>query len=86
VAADIAVELKRMYGAKRVLLFGSLARGEFDKWSDIDLAAWGIPAAQFYRAVAYATGVSSSWKVDLVDGDDCPATLRAMIEREGVEL
>jgi predicted nucleotidyltransferase len=86
VAAEIADALKRRFGAKRVLLFGSLARGEFDRWSDIDLAAWGIPAPDFYRAVSFATGVSSSWKVDLIDGEDCPASLRAVIDREGMDL
>ncbi|MCK9420078.1 MAG: nucleotidyltransferase domain-containing protein [Nitrospirae bacterium] len=86
VAVSIAEELKRRFGAKKVALFGSLARGEFDRWSDIDLAAWGIPAADFYRAVAFATGFSGNWRVDLVDAEDCSPSLRAVLEREGVEL
>jgi predicted nucleotidyltransferase len=86
VAVSIAEELKSRFGAKKVALFGSLARGEFDRWSDIDLAAWGIPAADFYRAVAFATGFSGDWRVDLVDAEDCSPSLRAVFEREGVEL
>jgi len=86
VAVSIADELKKRFGAKKVALFGSLARGEFDRWSDIDLAAWGIPAADFYRAVAFATGFSGEWRVDLVDAEDCSPSLREVLEREGVEL
>jgi len=86
VAVSIAKELKSRFGAKKVALFGSLARGEFDRWSDIDLVAWGIPAAEFYRAVAFATGFSGDWRVDLVDAEDCSPSLRAVLEREGVYL
>ena len=86
VAKDIAAELIRHYGAKKVILFGSLARGELHIRSDIDLAVWGIAASEFYRAVAFATGFSKKWKVDLVDGDDCSETLREIIRKEGVGL
>ena len=86
VAKDIATELMRRYGAKKIMLFGSLARGEFHIRSDIDLAVWGIPAAKFYRAVAFATGFSKTWKVDLVDGDECGEALSEIIQKEGVGL
>jgi predicted nucleotidyltransferase len=86
VAKDIANELISHYGAKRVILFGSLARGDLHIRSDIDLAVWGIPARDFYRAVAFATGFSKTWKVDLVDGDDCNETLSELIQKEGVGL
>jgi predicted nucleotidyltransferase len=86
VAKDIATELIRYYGAKRVILFGSLARGDLHLRSDIDLAVWGIPASEFYRAVAFATGFSKTWKVDLVDADDCGETLSELIQKEGVGL
>lgn len=86
VAVSIAKELRQRFGAKRIVLFGSLARDEFGRWSDIDLAAWGIPASDFYRAVAFVTGYSRTWRVDLVDVEDCSPTLRAAIEQEGVDL
>jgi predicted nucleotidyltransferase len=86
VAVSIAEELRHRFGAKRVVLFGSLARDEFGRWSDIDLAAWGIPASDFYRVVAFVTGYSRTWSVDLVDVEDCSPTLRAAIEQEGVDL
>ena len=86
VAKNIATELMRHYEAKKILLFGSLARGDLHIRSDIDLAVWGIPAAKFYRAVAFATGFSKTWKVDLVDGEDCSAAFSEIIQQEGVEL
>lgn len=86
IAKEIAAELARSYDAKKVVLFGSLTRSELHARSDIDLAVWGIPASEFYRAVAFATGLSKIWKVDLVDGDDCSETLSEVILKEGIEL
>lgn len=84
VAHEIAQEFIRRFGATKVVAFGSLARGDFGSRSDIDLAAWGIPPVDYYRAVAFASGFSTAWKVDLVDADDCPASLREVILLEGV--
>ena len=85
-ASALAQELRSRFGAERVVLFGSLARGEFSGRSDIDLAVWGIPPAEFYRAVAFASGRSTAWAVDLVDAEDCSESLRRNIEQEGVAL
>jgi predicted nucleotidyltransferase len=86
-AHRIARLLRNEYKAQKVVLFGSLARaGVFTRWSDIDLAAWGIPAERFYAAVAAATGCSAHFRVDLVDADDCRPALREAIEKEGREL
>lgn len=79
--------LRESFGATRVVLFGSLAkRGGFTPWSDIDLAAWGIPTERFYAAVAAVTGLSAEFKVDLVDPDFCRPALRIAIDREGLDL
>ena len=86
VARSIAKELIERFGAKKVILFGSLARGGYTRWSDIDLAAWGIPPVNFFKAVAFATGFSKIWKVDLVDGEDCSKSLHDVILNEGIEL
>jgi predicted nucleotidyltransferase len=86
VARSIAKELIERFGAKKIILFGSLARGGYTRWSDIDLAAWGIPPVDFFKAVAFATGFSKIWKVDLVDGEDCSKDLRDVILNEGIEL
>ena len=86
VASKIAQELASRFGAKRVFLFGSLTRDDFNKRSDIDLAADGIAPADFYKAVAFASGVSRIWKVALVDMKDCSESLLQHILKEGVAL
>ena len=87
VARAAAEALRQQFGATRVVAFGSLARRDgFTPWSDVDLAAWGIPPGAFYRAVAVVTGISPEFKLDLVALEDCPSHLRHVIEREGVAL
>lgn len=87
VAHAVARLLREQFGAKKVVAFGSLAhRSWFTTWSDIDIAVWEIPAHQFYHAVAAATGISPDFEVDMVDVEDCPVSLRQIIESEGIEL
>ncbi len=86
VAGNIARELVKRFGAHRVVLFGSADRGDIHEKSDIDLAVWGIPPKDFYRAVAFASGYSKEWKVDLVDAEDCRESLRYSILKEGVVI
>ena len=86
VAKKLAEELINRFGAKNVFLFGSLARGDFSKWSDIDMAVRGIPSTDFYRAVAFASGFSKGWKIDLVDTADCSEDLQGIILKEGIRL
>ena len=87
VARAAAEILREQFGATRVAAFGSLAhRDGFSSWSDIDLAAWGIPSERFYRAVAAVTGSSLEFQVDLVAPEDCAPELQRAIEREGIAL
>ena len=87
VAHTVAHLLRERFGARQVVAFGSLIhRDWFTPWSDIDIAVWGIPAHQFYQAVAAATGISPDFKVDVVDAEDCSMSLRRIIESEGIEL
>lgn len=79
--------LRERFGATRVVVFGSLTRRAwFGAWSDIDLAAWDIPADRFYRAVAAVTGVSPDFAVDLVDPESYRPAVRRSIEQEGIDL
>ena len=79
--------LRERFGVDRVVAFGSLAHREwFTHWSDIDMAAWGIPADQFYKAVAAVTGISREFQVNLVDPEGCSPSLQQSIEREGIDL
>ena len=87
VAARAAAILKERYDARKVVAFGSLVDlSRFTRWSDVDLAAWGIPDDCFYAAVGAVTGLSAEFKIDLVDPEDCRDSLRRAIESEGVEL
>jgi predicted nucleotidyltransferase len=86
-ARRAAVCLKRDYGASRVVLFGSVAREErLGPRSDIDLAAWGIPAALYYEAVARVQEVVAPFEADLIRMERSPTSLRDHVEQEGVEL
>jgi predicted nucleotidyltransferase len=69
------------------MAFGSLVHeGCFTPWSDVDIAAWGIPLEDTFRAIGVVMDMSSEIEVNLVDVAACSPSLRAMIEREGVEL
>ena len=79
--------LRQRYGAKRVVVFGSLAMAKsFSVWSDIDLAAWGIAPDKFFSAVAAVTGLSPDFKIDLVEPDTCREAIKSSILKHGVEI
>jgi predicted nucleotidyltransferase len=53
----IADRLKREYYAERVILYGSVARGESTEHSDIDLLVVAPTTEKFYLRIASALGV-----------------------------
>jgi len=94
VAASGAMVLSRQlaqllvdrYGATRVLLLGSLARGEFGRGSDIDLAVEGVPPEVFFAAGAELEREARGVAVDLVPLESASAFFRAEVARDGVVL
>lgn len=86
VARRIARLLARRYGARRVLLCGSLARGDFRKGSDIDLAVEGLDEERFFEAGAAAARRAGDIGLDLVPLEDATPRYRKWVEREGVLL
>ena len=83
-AADL---LKTRFGASRVVLFGSLVReGCFTPWSDVDIAAWGIPPTDTWRAMSALLELDTTIAVNLVLAESCRPSLSAAIEQEGIEL
>lgn len=81
--------LKEKYGAKKVVLFGSLANEKrFTPWSDIDLSVSGLPPKNYYKAAGEILdlGLSKDIKIDVLDINDCPLKMRRRIKREGIEL
>ena len=89
IARSAAEFLKMRYGAKRVVIFGSLAQKTlFTPWSDIDLAVWGIKPEQYFSAAGAAMdmGLDSGIKVDLVDPESCSKEFQTDIEVGGIEV
>ncbi|MCD6291217.1 MAG: nucleotidyltransferase domain-containing protein [Anaerolineae bacterium] len=87
VARKAAEMLKEEFGATKVVLFGSLARGgPFDMHSDVDLAAWGLDPREYYRVVSLLLDIDPGIEVDLVMGEEVSPSLRSTIEQEGVSL
>lgn len=87
-ARRVADYLRRTYDADRVVLFGSMAEEEvpLSARSDIDLAVWGLDKMDYFEAVARVQDEAAPFQVDLVRVEQCPASLREVIQREGREI
>ncbi len=70
---------------KRIVLFGSRARGDFSPVSDIDLAVEGVKSATLIKEVLDEE-VDTLLKFDVVDLSKVPDYLREEIEKEGIVL
>ena len=87
VARKAAKLLKTEFGAKEVILFGSLARRVgFTRWSDIDLASRGIPSEIYLKAMDTVLYLSPEFKIDLVELETCSPAMLKSIEEEGKPL
>ncbi len=86
-ARRVAEYLRHAYGAARVVLFGSMAGDEvpLGPRSDIDLAVRGLDKADYFEAVARVQDEAAPFRVDLVRLEQCPASLRDVVRREGRE-
>lgn len=79
------IDFAKKYDVKKVILFGSRARGDFKRASDIDLAVSGGNFDRFALDVDEET--STLLMFDIVDLDrEMQVELRESIEREGVIL
>jgi uncharacterized protein len=81
--------LKEKYGAKKVVLFGSLTNEKrFTPWSDVDLSVSGLPPQDYYQAAGEILdlGLAKGIKIDVLDPADCPLRLKKRISNEGIEL
>ncbi len=76
-------ELVAAFGATRIVLFGSLARGEAGLGSDIDLLVEGIDAEQVFAAAAAADRILGDVHVDLVPSAFAHPEVNEIAEREG---
>jgi predicted nucleotidyltransferase len=73
------------FGVRRVILFGSLARGIVDEHSDIDLAVEGLSPSDYFTALTRAEDLVGT-VVDLVPIEEASPSLRAIIKSKGEVL
>ncbi|MGF7031241.1 putative nucleotidyltransferase [Paenibacillus mucilaginosus] len=96
---DLLQRIKADFGVKRLLLFGSRARGEADQYSDIDLLVLTEKTKTTqdrYRLSDISAEISINYGValnclyfneeDWKNGESVNPQLKANIEREGIEL
>jgi hypothetical protein len=77
-----AAMLRERYGAREVVLFGSLATGTTTADSDVDLAAGGVRSDDYFAALADLMAVFGG-PVDLVRLELAPPSLLDRIAAEG---
>lgn len=86
-AHRIAAMLYKDFSATQVAVFGSLVEKEsFSKWSDIDIAVWGIPSDKYFRAVWEAEAISRMFKLDLIDFQSCKGIFQKKIESQCIRI
>jgi predicted nucleotidyltransferase len=86
-AQKAARDLKMVDGARRVVLFGSLAhQAWFHSASDVDLAVEGMLPGAYWAAWRRAEKHFPGRKVDLVEYETASESLRRAIDSEGIEL
>ena len=84
---ELARLLREEFGATQILVFGSAVSADyFSEESDIDIAAWGTPIAQYLSAVLAVNEFHDDFKVDLSDPTLCCSTLQKRIKEEGIEV
>ncbi len=77
--------LAKKHGVRRVILFGSRARGSHRKTSDIDLALSGGDQTRFALDVDEETSTLLQYDFVNLDGS-VSSDLREAIQREGITL
>ncbi|MBI5402156.1 MAG: nucleotidyltransferase domain-containing protein [Ignavibacteriae bacterium] len=86
-AKECAEVLKKEFGAKRVILYGSVLHPDiFTLHSDIDLAVEGIKESEFYYAGARVDAIAGDITVDLTPIEDTKPYILDSIEEEGIIL
>jgi predicted nucleotidyltransferase len=82
-----AAILKTRFGARRVLLFGSLAQPLwFRADSDVDLAVEGVKAQDYWTAWQAVEEIIEDRSVDFIEIETVGKSLRQTIQNYGLEL
>jgi len=72
-------------GALRIIVYGSLARGDYKSDSDIDICFDGIPHKNYFRAVAECL-MKTKRRVSVLDFENIHGYFRKRILKEGKVL
>jgi predicted nucleotidyltransferase len=86
IAKKCANFLKEKYRVTKVVLFGSLL--DYEKMtphSDIDLAVWGLPEKDYFKAVGFLLEIADNFSIDLVEIQNVRPYILSAID-QGVEL
>ena len=84
---EAAIVLKARFGARRVVLFGSLAHAAwFMPDSDVDLVVEGLAGDDYWQAWRLVEEIVGDCPVDLIEIETAGESLRRAIQRYGVEL
>ena len=76
------VSILTHYGAAKVILYGSVARGDHNTDSDIDICFEGMPDKNYFPAVARCL-MESNRRVSVLDFKSVKGYLRQRILKEG---
>ena len=86
-AHRVATVLYKDFGASKVAVFGSLAeRRWFTKNSDIDIIVWGVPYNKCLDALWKTKGLSSEFKIDLIDFETSDVLFRERILDQAIPI
>ncbi len=78
-------DLARRHGIEKVILFGSRARGNYWRASDIDLAVYGGDVVQFSLDVEELTSTLLSYDIINLE-EEIDGRLLDLINKEGITL
>jgi len=76
------VSILTHYGASKVILYGSVARGDYNTNSDIDICFEGMPDKNYFPAVARCL-MESQRRVSILDFTSIKGYLKQRILKEG---
>jgi predicted nucleotidyltransferase len=85
---NAVAEVAPDYDVDKILLFGSYARGEADKWSDVDIHVWGGNWTSLWDFEGFRLDLRKKLgvSVDIVSDDFGDPSVLSEIEREEILL